>query len=148
MKYFKELFTRGCVYTVAITFMICLFGLGVEGTPSVPIGQFLLLTVIGMLLSLTQNVFLLKNIRLIYRILIHYFVILVLFELLFVFTGKVTTGGPTGIFVSATVLTLLYAVVFVCVYFIKKAFHKNVPTAAPERSRADAKKEVYVPRYK
>ncbi len=148
MKRLKEIFTRGCVYTVAITFLICLFSLGMEGTPSVPVGQFLLLTVIGMLLSLTQNVFLLKNIRLIYRILIHYSVILVLFELLFFITGKVTTGGPGGIFVSATVLTILYAIAFVSIYFLQKAMRKDAPDSPSKKNIEDKPKEVYVPRYK
>ena len=148
MNRLYSLFARGCVYTVAMTFLICLFGLGMEGTPSLPVGQFLVLTVIGMVLSLTQNIFLLQNMRLIYKILIHYGVILVLFELLFVLTGKITTGGPTGIFVSATVLTILYGLVFVAVFFLRKAILKNRPLEKKAPLPQTKQKEVYTPRYK
>ena len=149
MKRLSEILSRGCVYTVVLTFLICLFGLGIEGTPSLPVGQFLVLTAIGMILSLAQNIFLLQTIRLIYRFLIHYGVLLVLFEVLFVFTGKITTGGPTGIFVSATVLTILYVLVATAVYFILKAIAKRSQSSAPKKAEPQkAQKDVYVPRYK
>ena len=148
MKRMLQILTRGCVYTVVITFLICLFGLGIEGTPSIPVGQFLLLTILGMILSFAQDVFLLQNIKLIYRFFIHYGIILVLFELLFVLTGKITTGGPVGIFVSATVLTILYAIVSVSAYFLYQAIRKKVDNPPRQNGQNKAKEKApYTPRY-
>ena len=146
MKKIYDILSRACVYTVLMTILICTVGLLSNGSPYLPVGQFLILTLIGIVLSLAQLIFRVQAISMPLRILIHYFTLLSSLLFLFSLTGK-TTGTPAGYFVSGVLISIVYGLILLAVVAIKKVGSYS-DKSSPSQIRENREKSTYTPRFK
>lgn len=147
MKAIFKIFSRGCVFAVLLALIVCLFGLGAAVEPSIRITQFLLIVLIGEVISLAQEIFRIRALRPIWRLLIHFGALLVSFYLLFSATDKITTGTNGAVFIFITLFTLIYSIIFAVVALIKTRLH--LPVFSPKiTTKGQKEKTPYVPRYK
>ncbi len=125
MKHIKSILKEACVYTVIITFLFAFVGLfTLEKNASIPLGQFLIIMLFGLLISLAQCILKLDKLKLTYRYLIHFLVLYTSFMCTFYLTGKVTAKGASGFLICTVIFILCYFFILFLRYLTTTVYKK------------------------
>ncbi len=84
--------------------------------------QFLLILLFSLLVALANRLLSFQKLHIALRIAIHYATLLAAFLVVFVAAGKLKISGPSSVFLSVMIFTVLYAVCFVAGYFLLRLF--------------------------
>lgn len=84
--------------------------------------QFLLILLFSLLVALANRLLSVRKLHAALRILIHYATLLAAFLVVFVAAGKLKISGPSSVFLSIMIFTVLYAVCFTAGYFLLRLF--------------------------
>ena len=103
--------------------------------------QFLLILLFSLLVALANRLLSVTKLHIAWRILIHYATLLAAFLIVFVAAGKLKISGPSSVFLSIMIFTVLYAVCFVAGYFLLRMFG-----ALPEKAKKE--EPPYNPRFR
>lgn len=103
--------------------------------------QFLLILLFSLLVALANRLLSVAKLHIAWRILIHYATLLAAFLIVFVAAGKLKISGPSSVFLSIMIFTVLYAVCFVAGYFLLRLFG-----ALPEKTKKE--ETPYNPRFR
>lgn len=103
--------------------------------------QFLLILLFSLLVALANRLLSVAKLHIAWRILIHYSTLLAAFLIVFVAAGKLKISGPSSVFLSIMIFTVLYAVCFVAGYFLLRLFG-----ALPEKAKKE--EPPYNPRFR
>ena len=146
MKKLENILLRGTAYSVLILIIFYLFAIvGQLTEPAITFPTFVLIVAFGLIISASELVFSIKSLKTPLRVLIHYAALLAAFCAIFVFSGNLSADGPAAIFSAVVIFTFLYALVFVIVYFSRRAIRladKKIGKQV-EKSRANDKKPEY-----
>lgn len=125
MKRIERLFLSGCGYTVLILTLFYLFALivGLENT-SIGVGRFFIILFFSLMISFSEMIFEIKNLRRLFRLLIHYFTLMIAFVCTFLLGDFFETKGMTAVLIAIFVYTLLYAVIFSIIAAVRKLIGK------------------------
>ena len=149
MKTAKKLFSRACVYTVLLSIAVAVSALFGEFEKAIiPLSQYLIILLIGALLSVSQEIFSVKRLRFSLRLLIHYLAVTASLTAIFAFTGKITTSGAADVFVWATIFSLLYGVGFLCYLLLCRLRGVSYAWAIESDAERAKRNATYTPRYK
>ena len=126
MKNLKETIKNACVYTVIITFLFAFIGLFTfDSNASIPLSQFFILMLFGLIIAFAQNIMKVTKLKSSTRYSIHFLTLYVSFMVVFYFTGKITTKGPSGFFVVTVLFALAYFTVILIRYIFQKIRNKT-----------------------
>ena len=144
MKHIGDFFRNACAYTVVFLSFFYLVSLSDTITNgAISFGRFGLILAFGAIISAAGFLFKLKINR-VYAVIIHYSALLVAFILLFV-TTKVLSSNSSNTFVAIIAFSILYALLFVAVYFAKGFFYGRY---GKKRAVIEMKKRAeYKPRF-
>ncbi len=151
MKKLESVLLKACGYTVLIMAVFYAFmSLNDESSLSLP--TFVLISVFGILVSVTTMILGLKKPALPIRILLHYASLLLVFYVVFIAIGKRAASTPAQIFSAVIIFTVVYIFMFIAVYFIRLLIGKidkrlDKKSARKHSSKQDTKSE-YKPIYK
>ena len=81
----------------------------------------------GFIIACAQHITEIKKFKPSTRYIIHFLTLYVSFMTIFYFTGKITTKGPSGFFVVTVLFALVYLMIILIRYFIRK-LRKNKNT--------------------
>lgn len=104
--------------------------------------QFLLILLFSLLVALANRLLSVRSLHAALRVAIHYATLLAAFLVVFVAAGKLRISGPSSVFLSVMIFTVLYAVFFVAGYFLSRLFRDD----PDEKKKADD--AAYRPRFK
>ncbi len=122
MKRLENLILKSCSFTVLIVIIFFLFTFVTNFTEAaINIGTFMLIFLFGAIVATANIILDIRALKFIYRLSIHYVSLLIAFLVVFVFAGKISTGGSSAIFSAVVIFTFLYTVVFLISYFIKRS---------------------------
>ena len=122
MKHIGDFLRNACAYTVVFLSFFYLVSLSDTITNgAISFGRFGLILAFGAIISAAGFLFRLK-ISKAFIVIIHYSALLVSFILLFVTTG-VLSSNSSSTFVAIIAFSILYAILFVAVYFAKGFFY-------------------------
>ena len=117
MKPLKNILKNACVYTVIISFLFAFVGLfALDKNASIPIGQFFIIMLFGLFISLGQCVLNFNKVKPFIRYLIHFSILYISFICTFYLTGKITTKGASGFLVSTILFVFAYLFVILLRY--------------------------------
>ena len=144
MKHIGDFFRNACAYTVVFLSFFYLVSLSDTVTSgAISFGRFGLILAFGAIISAAGFLFKLK-INKLYVVIIHYSLLLLSFILLFV-TTKVLSSNSSSTFVAIIAFSILYAILFVAVYFAKGFFYGRY---GKKRAVNEMKKRAeYKPRF-
>ena len=141
MKHIGDFLRNACAYTVAFLLFFYLIGLSDTVTNGdISFGRFGLVLAFGSLISLSNFLFRIRINR-VYTVILHYAALLLSFVLLFVVTDVLSSNSASS-FIAIVIFTVLYALIFTAVYFIKKLFYGKA-----EKAAALAKRKNYSQRF-
>ena len=122
MKIIENLILKACGYSSAILFLFYLAGTVADFTnPYINFKTFLFIALFGVVISIAELVLKVEKIHIFLRILIHYLALFCAFTVIFIISGNIAVKGPASIFSALIIFTVLYAVIFSALYFIRKA---------------------------
>ena len=144
MKHIGNFFRNACAYAVVLLTFFYLVSLSSTVTNgSISFGRFGLILAFGTIISAAGYLFNIK-INKVYLVMIHYSTLLISFILLFVST-KVLSSNSSNTFVAIIAFSILYAILFTAVYFVKGLFYGRYGKA---RVALEMKKKAeYKPRF-
>lgn len=144
MKHIGDFFRNACAYTVVFLTFFYLVSLSDTVTNgAIPFGRFGLILAFGAIISAAGFLFRIK-INKVYIVIIHYSALLLSFIVLFV-TTKVLSSNSSSTFVAIIAFSILYALLFVAVYFAKGFFYGRY---GKKRAVIEMKKKAdYKPRF-
>ena len=152
MQRIEKFIKSACTYTVLILLFFYLFAVTNSfDETSIGFGRFGLILLFGAVIALADFIFTMKISRL-YTVLLHYCVLLFSFIVVFLVSGVLGDSG-SRIFISAIVFTLLYAILFVAVYFCKKGVSKldeglNKKHPVAKKAQKPKQNQNYEPKFK
>ena len=152
MEQIEKFIKTACMYTVIILFFFYVFAVSNSfDETSIGFGRFALILLFGAIISLAEYIFAIKISR-VFTVLLHYSVLLFAFIIVFLVSGVLGNAG-SRIFVSAVIFTILYAFIFILVYFAKKGvagldekLNKKIPSS--KKGRGTKAKSSYEPKFK
>ena len=152
MKKLKNILLLACTYTVILITVFFLFIAVDSGIKSaITFGSFLAIFLIGCLISLSNLILGINGLSYPIKIILHFSSLLAsLFTLLFT-TGFLTGKTPSSYIVLIFAYALIYAVVWIICYFIRKgktSFSKRTKKVDAKSKEKKAEKSEYKPLYK
>ncbi len=109
MNFFRRILSRSCIYSVIITLLVCLFGIGTGlSGASINILQFLLILLFGFVLALAGELFSLPHLAKNGARILHFVITYASFIILALVTGKIPTKAS-----SVMIFTFLFIVVYI-----------------------------------
>ena len=79
--------------------------------------QFLFILLFSFLVALANRLLSLARLHIALRVLIHYATLLAAFLVVFIWAGKLKINGPSAVFLSIMIFTVLYVAFFLAAYF-------------------------------
>lgn len=142
MKKIEKTLLKGTAYSVLITVLFYLFAIiGQLSAPAITFPTFTLIVVFGCIISASELVFQIRNLKMSLKALIHYAVLLVAFCAIFVFSGNLSTEGPAAIFSAVIIFTFLYILILLIAYFVRKGVYYADKKIDKRTNIASAKKK-------
>ena len=118
----KNIIFRTGIYAVSLCLFLYVFALMIKyANATIDIGGFLVILALSLVLSASQEVFTITSIPLPLKALIHFAATLISFVVIYVTRTETT---PTKTFVAVILFTIIYAVVFLLTYFIKRSLNR------------------------
>ena len=153
MNRIKALLLSACAYTVLILTVFFMFAsVGSGELALLSFRSFLILFLIGCIISLSKLIFLIEKPAYYFKVIIHFTVLLGSFMWLLHTIGYLASKAPSTYFVLIFAFAIIYAAVSVASHFVKK-FSKRVGAKIDKklgerRASKDKKKSEYKPLYK
>jgi hypothetical protein len=127
-EFVRKILVSSCVICTLISVFFYLVAAIVNGEdetlldPAINLRQFLLILLFSLLVALANRLLSFQKLHIALRIAIHYATLLAAFLVVFVAAGKLKISGPSSVFLSVMIFTVLYAVCFVAGYFLLRLF--------------------------
>ena len=148
MNAFKQFLLKASAYTVVILSAFYIYG-GIAGITEHGISwhKYLLILGYGLLISTAEII---SGILVKHRVLanlINYAVLLSGFIIIFVLSTNTTGSVATKIFIAVALFTVIYVLIRLCIYLIKKAISKSSivkkQPVKPETKKKSAYRSLY-----
>ena len=128
MKLFLRCLTRGCTYTVLISFLFFAFVYStaedaVNTNIAMSLPQYSLILLFGVALAVSELIFLIPNLKYPVKLLSHYLITLAIFFAVFGASGKLKSSAAY-IFTAAVLFTVIYFICTAIVFSINKLAKK------------------------
>ena len=129
MQTLKNVLKDTCIYTVIITLIFAIVGLfTLDKEASIPLTQFLLIILFGLFIATGKLVLHCDKWKSSIRYLVHFLMLYISFICTFYLTGKVTTKGAAGFFVTTILFIFSYTFIMFLRYLTRIVYNKHNKT--------------------
>ena len=147
MKRLETLFLNGCGYTVLLLTTFYTFAIIVNlPDKSIWAPRFFTVLLFSFIISLSEMIFKIRELRNVWKLLIHFFTLLIAFLLTFLIGDFFQSKGFEAVLAAILVYTVLYIAFFGVVYLTRRLISRLEWDSEPKNEQK--KPEKYTSRFK